>query len=286
MRNLFANGRAKRACKLLSISAIIALLASLCAASAMAQSLATEEQSSAIRTLLVFPFGNSAGDAGASAADQLAGAVQLRINAVGIYQATLYSIHLPAVQRALNVDNTLTSDDVKMPITDPATGQRIARICGTDGFVLGSLEGVTTQNNGQVRLTVSATVYDSLTGGSLKTVAVTGAAAPSYKTEDPGAVLSRAVQDAAGQLVSALNNGAAPQPRPSVIPASSNGSHNHLSAGGLVLIGLAIALVAVAASNAGATGGGSSSGSSSSTGSGSGGSGGGGSGPPPPPSAR
>ena len=284
MRNLLLSGRApKRMCNLFSITAAIALLASLFAASASAQPLAAEEQSSAIRTLLVFPFDNGAGDAGAGPADALAGAVQLRINAVGIYQATLYSIHLPAVQRALNVDNTLTADDVKMPITDPTQGQRVARICGTDGYVLGSLEGMTTDNNGAVHLTVSATLYDSLTGASTKTVAVTGSAAPSYKSEDPASVLNRAVQDAAGQVVSALSGNAGTQPRPVVIPASSNGSHNHLSTGGLVLIALAVALVAVVATNSGATGGSSSGGSS---GAGGGGvSGGGGGGPPPPPSS-
>jgi hypothetical protein len=241
-----------------------------------------------IHTVLVFPFDNAAGDAGAAAANQLADAVKLRLNAVGVYQATTFSVHLPAIERGLYVDNTLSPDDVKGPITDPDQARRLARLAGTDGFVLGSLESLSTQDNGNVRATVSAQLYltqtkDNTQAGALKTIAITGTAAPSGRSEDPAAVLDRALQDAAGQVASGLTNGATPV-RAAVVPSGGGGGHSKISATGALLLALAVGLVIVVATNAGATGGSNNSAGNSGGGTTSGGGGGGGgSGPPGPP---
>src|SRR5579883_725368 len=158
-------GRTATACRASFVACLaIALAVSFCRTPAFAQASAAAAPASDIHTVLIFPFDNGAGDAGAGPAGQLAEAIKLRINAVGLYQATTFSVHLPAIQRALNVDNTLTPDDIKMPITDPAQAQRIARLAGTDGYVLGSLEGMSTQAGGDVRLTVSAQLYSTQTG--------------------------------------------------------------------------------------------------------------------------
>ncbi len=161
-----------------------------------------------IKTIALFPVANSATGAGADAdiaANELTDAIKLRINALGAYQATSFNVHLSSVQRALTIDNTLTQDDVKMPVTDPTTAQKIARLMGTDGFFLGEIdsykEDATTH---AVSLTFSGNLYFTDSGASARTIAITGNAVPAGESEGAEAVLNRAVQNAAGQAVAAM----------------------------------------------------------------------------------
>ena len=112
--------------------------------------------------LVILPVTNSAGPDYDAAATNLTAGIKLRLNAVGMFHAPSFPANrldlLPSVQRAINVDMTLTPEDLTLPITDPATGQKISKAIGTPYFVLGTLNTVTTNPNKsvQVAATISA----------------------------------------------------------------------------------------------------------------------------------
>ncbi len=122
----------------------------------------------------------------------------------------------------------------------PQKGDKIATQIGTDGYLLGTIEALNvdpaTRN---VTLTVSATLYNTETGGAVKSLAYTGHGISYNATDDPDSLLQSAINDAAGHIVSALNaNGANTQPVHLAPADFTRGSHSN---GGSVLLGLLIA---------------------------------------------
>jgi hypothetical protein len=244
-------------------------------------------QAGPIHTILLFPLANgisAAGNAGGFNPDIVGAraedAIKLRLNVIGRYKANSFSPTLPQIQRALsepNVSgNNLSENDLTPPYDDAQKGQKIAAQVGTDGYLLGSIDALridpATRN---VSVTVSAQLYSTATGSVVKTLAYTGKGVSYNASDDPDSLLQSAINDAAGHVVSALNGGAAEEPRPLVTPDFKRGHHDN---SGSILLGILLAAavgIAISSSHHG-----SSSSSSGSTGTGGSNNGGG---PPPPP---
>jgi hypothetical protein len=175
-----------------------------------------------IRSVALFAADNLAGTDGAVAADQLNKVLGQTFVNSGVYEGTTFNVFLPSVQRALNVDNTLSQSDIKAPINDPATAQRIATVMGTDGYILDEVDEFKVDP---------------------KTNAVTGTATPINSDEGAENTTSRAIASAASQIAQSLG-----------VPQRSNVDyltpvHRSNSFGSVVLVALAVALAAVVVNN-------------------------------------
>lgn len=168
-----------------------------------------------IHTILMFPFANKI-DANASAngfdADtvgaRVENAVKLRLNEIGRYKADSFTPTLPQVQRAVEDSgvNGLTEADVAPPYDSSPRGRKLADEIATDGYLLGTIEGIKTNEQSRtVSLTVTATLYSTQTGRAVKALAYTGRGISYNTTDDPAALLQSAINDVAGHVVSALN---------------------------------------------------------------------------------
>ena len=238
-------------------------------------------RSGPIHSILMFPFANAipaSGSAGGFNPDvvgaRVEDAVKLRLNVIGRYKANSFAPSLPQIQRALQEARVegLSENDLTPPYDDPQKTQKIAAQVGTDGYMLGTIEALRVDpSTHNVILTVSATLYNSATGTAARVLAFTGRGASYNPNDDPDALLQNAINDAAGQIVSALN-GSLPQER--MVPVDyQRGRH---SKGGSVLLGILLAaVVGIAFGSSHHGGGGGSTGTTTTTSTGSG--------PPSPP---
>jgi len=198
-----------------------------------------------IHSVLLFPFASNlaAGAAAGFNADQVGArvedAVKLRLNVIGRYKANSFSPTLPQIQRALQEARVegLSENDLAPPYTDVQKTQKIAAQVGTDGYLLGSIEALRAASGTRnVSLTVSATLYHSENGSAARVLAFTGHGVSYNTTDDPDSLLQSAINDVAGQLVSALN-GSLPQQH----LASPDSVRGHRSSGGSILLGILLA---------------------------------------------
>ena len=236
---------------------------------------------SQIHSILLFPFASNlpaSGNAAGFNPDQIGArvedAVKLRLNVIGRYKANSFSPSLPQIQRALQEARVegLSENDLQPPYDDAQKTQKIAAQVGTDGYLIGTIEALHSDpGTRNVSLTVSATLYSSETGTAYRVLAFTGKGVSFNPSDDPDNLLQSAINDVAGQIVSALN-GSLPQERLSPVDSA----RGHHSSGGSVLIGILLAAAVGIAIGSSHHGGGGSSGTGSTTPTGSGG-------PPNPP---
>ena len=146
---------------------------------------------------------------------------------------------------------------------------------GTDGYLIGTIEALrsdpATRN---VSLTVTATLYNSGTGTAARVLAFTGKGVSFNPSDDQDALLQSAINDVAGQIVSALNGTVSER------MVSTDFARGHHSNGGSVLLGILLAAavgIAIGSSHHGSSNNGSGS-TGTTTGTGS-------SGPPAPPTS-
>lgn len=231
-------------------------------------------------SVLLFPFTNSTKDPnGDAVAAKVLDALKLRIATTGAYQAITYTKFLAPVQRALN-DSVLQDADLAGPFDSEKAG-KIAKQVQTDDYLVGEVDSITTDPQSQkVSIEVTATLRNTKTGSSIKTVAFTGTGTALSNSDSPDVITQRAVNDVASQLAAAIYP---ENHRPIVVPASQRG---HSKAGQAVLLAVLTGVLAFAVfHNSGGGGGGSSITTGGGGGTGTGGGGGGGiPGPPAPPS--
>jgi len=201
-----------------------------------------------IHSILLFPFSNAIPASGSTGGfnPELVGArvedaVKLRLNVIGRYKANSFSPSLPQIQRALQEARVegLSENDLQPPYDDAQKGQKIAAQVGTDGYLIGTVEALRTDPaTRNVSLTVSATLYNSVTGTAVRVLAFTGRGASYNASDDPDALLQSAINDVAGQLVSALN-GSVPQDQRHM--ASVDYARGRHSNNGSILLGILLA---------------------------------------------
>jgi len=198
-----------------------------------------------IHTILMFPFANKI-DANASAngfdADtvgaRVENAVKLRLNEIGRYKADSFTPTLPQIQRAVEDSgvNGLTEADVAPPYDSSQRGRKLADEIATDGYLLGTIEGIKTDEQSRtVSLTVTATLYSTQTGRAVKAFAYTGHGISYNTIDDPAALLQSAINDVAGHVVSALNANLAQ------VPVKRDVRVRHKNGVGQVALGLLLA---------------------------------------------
>ncbi len=204
-----------------------------------------------IKSVLLFPFANVIPASGATSgfdADvvgaRVEDAIKLRLNMIGRYQASSFSPQLPQIQRALSEPSAtgqgVTENDLVPPYTNRTTAQRISAQVGTDGYLLGTIEALTLDpKTHNVNLTISATLYSSVTGGPVKVMAYTGHGNSYNPTDDPNLLLQSAINDASGHVVSALNVQAGPQKQAAAPVDFKRGHRNN---DGSVLLGILLAI--------------------------------------------
>ena len=168
-----------------------------------------------IHSILLFPFANAIPANGTSGgfSPEITGArvedaIKMRLNVIGRYKANSFSPSLPQIQRALEESRVegLTESDVTPPYDDSQKATKIAAQVGTDGFLLGTIEAITSDPaTRNVNLTVSASLYNSTTGATVKVLAYTGHGVSYNATDSPDNLLQSAINDVAGHVVSALN---------------------------------------------------------------------------------
>ena len=220
---------------------------------------------SQIHSILLFPLASNLPASGGGSGfnpDQVGArvedAIKLRLNVIGRYKANSFSPALPQIQRALQEARVegLSENDLQPPYNDSQKTQKIAAQVGTDGYLIGTIEALHADpGTRNVSLTVSATLYSSETGTAARVLAFTGKGVSFNPSDDPDNLLQSAINDVAGQIVSALN-GSLPQER--LVPVDS--ARGHHSNNGSVLIGILLAAavgIAIGSSHHG--GGGSSS---------------------------
>ena len=199
-----------------------------------------------IHSILLFPFASnlpaSNGDSGFNA-DQVGAriedAVKLRLNVIGRYKGNSFSPTLPQVQRALQEARVegLSENDLQPPYNDAQKAQKIAAQVGTDGYLLGTIEALRSDPASRnVTLTVGATLYNSASGATARGLAFTGKGVSFNPNDDPDNLLQSAINDVAGQIVSALN-GSLPQER----LTSGDSARGHHNKDGGILLGILLA---------------------------------------------
>jgi hypothetical protein len=214
--------------------------------------------------ILVLPITNGAGPSYDGMTSDLTGIVRLKVNDLGYYRATAYSVLNPSLQRALNVDNSLSPSEVTTPSASPDRAQKIASIIGSPYFLVTNLDSISTDTTtGTVSVVMDGAFYQTDTGAVINHASVSGIAAPSSKTYDPQAIQESAVDNATGKLISSLIGPQFNRPSPTATVSSSKSKHMNLGAG--LLFVLAVALALVLANNHGHSNGGSSGNSGGST---------------------
>jgi hypothetical protein len=172
-------------------------------------------QAGRIHTILLFPFTNTmSASASANGFDgevvgaQVENAIKMRLNVIGRYKADSFSPTLPQMQRAVQDSGVagITETDIAPPYDTSQKGRKLADEIATDGYLLGTIDSITTDTQTRtVSVLVGATLYNTVTGTAVKTMAYTGRGVSYNTTDNPEALLQSAVNDAAGKIVSALN---------------------------------------------------------------------------------
>ena len=207
-----------------------------------------------IRTILMFPFANKTSDATNSGYDanivgaRVEDAIKVRLNETGRYKGDSFLPTLPQIQRAVQDSGLdgLTEADVAPPYDSAAKGRRIADQIATDGYLLGTIESISiNQQTRTVSIVVGATLYSSATGRAVKALGATGHGISFSTTDDPQTLLQSAVNDAAGRVVAALNADKS-QGTPMVVrdvrPKRHNNKAGEIALGLLVAAAVAIGL--------------------------------------------
>jgi hypothetical protein len=228
---------------------------------------------------MVFPSVNKTDDKFVSANSELAVGLKFAINNIGRFRAIEFVPYLPAIDRALNVDNNLTSSDLTPPFSAPARSRKIVKAVGIDGYILLSLDSETSDETAKVvKVNVSGSIYNVQSDDPVLSRSVVGTAT-GVGAESMSAVEDRAVKDAASQLAILLspkaNDAAMRAALPNTVPKKKTNS------GAVVGVMVAVVLLDVFINNVTKGHGGSTSSSSSSSSSGTGG--GTVTGPPSPP---
>jgi len=202
---------------------------------------------SSINTILLLPAINNAGPAYGSGASALGSAVKLKMNAVGRFLVTAYAPYMPAIQRALNVEDTLSREELTPPFNDPVRARKIASIVGTDGFALISYDSETIDPaSNSIKITATLSIYATAYGDPIYTKSVTGSAAGISKAEDLATVQDRAVQNTAALLIDSLTPGFGVT---AVTHVEKSGGHSHSASSSILLVlltGLMVGLLATA----------------------------------------
>jgi len=220
--------------------------------------------------VLVFPFINNAGAAYDALAPEISGSVRIKIDSLGYYRATGYSVLNPSIQRALNVEDTISVADLSAPTASPDTAEKIEKLVGAPYYLDGNIDSITTDaTSGTVTVQLDGTFYETDTGAVVKQATVTGTAAPSSKVYDPAQIQASAIDNATGNLIgTVVGPQFSKQEAGTVVSAGNKNNSSRFGAG--LLIGLAIILALVLINNHGGHGGSapSSNGTSGGTGSG------------------
>jgi len=205
-------------------------------------------QTGPIHSILMFPFANAipATSSAAGFSPEITGArvedaIKMRLNVIGRYKANSFSPSLPQIQRALLESGVvgLTDSDLAPPYNDAQKGTKIAAQVGTDGFLLGTIENITSDpTTRNVTLTVSASLYNSTSGATVKVLAATGHGISYNVADSPDNLLQSAINDAAGHVVSALNADAVKQTE-TFAPVDT--VRGHRSNGGSILLAFLLA---------------------------------------------
>ena len=219
-----------------------------------------------IRTILMFPFAPKVDTGAAEGFDvsevgaRVEDAIKTRLNTIGRYKGDSFSPTLPQIQRAITdsgINNDLTETDVAPPYDTPSKGLKLADEIATDGYLLGTIEGIQTDaKTGTVSLTITATLYSTETGRAVKALAYTGRGISFSASDNPQTLLQSAINDAAGHVVSSLNADVAQAP---VKPDVRRAHHSGVGAVALgILVAAAIAIGITASHNSHHNSGGSS----------------------------
>jgi len=225
------------------------------------------------KRLLIFPFATQA-DMSDSAGVQAAGALCEMLQGDKTYDPTVFSRRHPSVQRAIQVERTLTNSDVPDEFGQQSkeSALKIARQLRANSIVLGDVESINydPQKNA-AEVTISAIIIDVRTGSTIdKPIIAAGRTPSASKAKTESEAVSLAAGDAVTKIAQALGvdpNATKERPKAAYVT-----SHKSSKGKGLLLallLGLGLGLA----------GGGGSGGSSS----GGGGGGGGGDIPPPGP---
>lgn len=207
-----------------------------------------------IRTILMFPFANKTSDASSSGFDadivgaRVEDAIKVRLNETGRYKGDSFLPTLPQIQRAVQDSGLdgLTETDVAPPYDTAQKGRRLAEQIATDGYLLGTIESISVNEQTRtVSVVVSATLYSTTTGRAVKALAATGRGISYAASDDPALLLQSAVNAAAGHVVSALNADRS-QGRPIVVqdvrPKHHSNKAGEIALGILVAAAVAIGL--------------------------------------------
>src|SRR3569833_520841 len=256
----------------------MAMLAGIGALSAKADSAKMDTGGGvSIRSIVIFPIANDAGNGAESIAPRIDDAVRLRLDSVNKFKVTRFSRLLPTVQRGLE-DKDLTEQDVAAPFGDDDKDQpraaKIAQRMDVDSYFVGNLDSYKVDSGTKtVTIQVTGTLYFTQSGASAKTVGASVTEKPSSTADDIDTVVQAAVNDAAGQIASGIN-GLQVAAAPTVTAPPHHGPS--LNGGGLLIAIAAGALIYAATHH-------DSSSSSPASSSGGNGGNGGGNNPPPPP---
>ena len=232
-----------------------------------------------VHSILLFPISNQSGSKdNDNVGPLLDDAIRLRLANVNKFRVQRFSRLLPSVQVAYS-EKDITTQDMQGPFSTDQDKDRAAKISSriaSDAYFLGNVESVTRDAATQkVTVVVTANLFDTATGESIRSFGVSGAAVPSTPSDTPAQVLQMAVDNAASQVASSINS-------IPVIPQDTGKRRTaaRTSSGGGVVVALLAGALLYAAFHHG-----SSDNSSSSTGTGGGGGGGGtgGTGGPPSP---
>lgn len=207
-----------------------------------------------IRTILMFPFANKTSDASNSGFDadivgaRVEDAIKVRLNETGRYKGDSFLPTLPQIQRAVQDSGLdgLTETDVAPPYDTAAKGRRLADQIATDGYLLGTVESISVnQQTRTVSVVIGATLYSTTTGRAVKALAATGRGISFAANDDPAMLLQSAVNAAAGHVVAALNADRA-QGRPLIVqdvrPKHHSNKAGEIALGILVAAAVAIGL--------------------------------------------
>jgi len=228
-----------------------------------------------VHSILLFPISNQSGSKdNDNVGPLLDDAIRLRLANVNKFRVQRFSRLLPSVQVAYS-QKDITSTDMQGPFSTDQDKDRAAKISAriaSDAYFLGNVESVTKDATSQkVTVVVTANLFNTDTGESIRSFGVSGAAVPGTPGDTPAQVLQLAVDNAAAQVASSINS-------IPVVQDTTKKRHaeSHRSGGANVVLLLLAGAVVYAATHHG-----NSDSSSSSTGTGGGGGNGG---PPNPPS--
>lgn len=203
-------------------------------------------------TVLVVPFANPTNAGGEDVASRIT--TELKANLAGSGRVTVrwYRESDPGIRRAVDVDKTLTKEDLALPL-DWERALRIGRAVGANYVVFGQVDGYSWDaQQGQVALQVSATTVN-VDAGKPAPLGLNIKPAPARGATE-GEMRLKAINQAAAEVAASII-GAAPAPtNGKTAPPEKRVRKNNT--GKILGIIAAIALIAIAAGGGGGGGGG------------------------------